>query len=85
MKYLFYRLFGNIVLLNDPIKNLIIVAIMGKIAFLKAYKIVGSFYAMDMIDGSIAGRVMHWIIRGAILGVEILLVRGIIGMLDYVK
>lgn len=52
-----YSLFDNILL------NYISMGVIGLIAFLISWNIVGSLYKQDIINGRVSGSVLHWIIR----------------------
>ena len=63
MKLLFEYITSSFSLLEDPIKNYIVLAIIGSIAFPIAYGVVGKLYRFGLIYGREAGHVLHWIIR----------------------
>lgn len=63
LKLAFEYLTESYSLLEDPTSNYIIMAIVGVLAFAIAYLIVGFLYDADMIDGSMIGNILHWIIR----------------------
>ena len=63
LKILFQYLTDSYALLENPVDNYIIMGVVGGIAFLVAYSIVGWFYDEDLISGSSAGSILHWIIR----------------------
>ena len=63
LKIAFEYLTDSYSLLENPIDNYIIMAVVGFAAYLIAYNIVGWFYHTDMIDGRGAGHILHWIIR----------------------
>lgn len=63
LKFLFEYLTDSYSLLENPINDYIIMAVVGLIAYRIAYQIVGWFYHADLIDGSMAGRFLHWVIR----------------------
>lgn len=63
LKMMFEYLTDSYSLLENPIDNYIIMAVVGFIAYLIAYNIVGWLYHTDMIDGRGAGHILHWIIR----------------------
>lgn len=63
LKLAFEYLTDSYSLLENPIDNYIIMAVVGFVAYLIAYNIVGWFYSADMIDGRGAGHILHWIIR----------------------
>lgn len=63
LKLLFEYLTDSYSLLENPIDNYIIMAVVGYAAYLIAYNIVGWFYHSDIIYGRGAGSILHWIIR----------------------
>lgn len=63
LKLAFEYLTDSYSLLESPIDNCIIMAVVGSVAYVIAYNIVGWFYHTDMIDGRAAGHILHWIIR----------------------
>lgn len=63
LKILFQYLTDSYALLENPVDNYIIMGVVGFIAFLIAYSIVGWFYGEHLISSSGAGSVLHWIIR----------------------
>ncbi len=66
MKILFEYLTHSFSLLDNPIDDYMAMAIVGVIAYMIAYSIVGKLYRYDIIDGRGAGRILHWIIRGIV-------------------
>ena len=63
MKFLFEYLTNSFSLLNNPLNNYIVMAVIGIIAYRIAYTLVGDLYCLDLIDGRGTGHVLHWIIR----------------------
>lgn len=63
MKYLFEYIVDSFSLLENPLDDYVIMAIIGTIAYGIAYSLVGKLYNYDIIDGRGAGHVLHWIIR----------------------
>ncbi len=63
LKFLFDYLTDSYSLLENPIDNYIIMAVVGVIAYMISYNIVGWFYHADLIDGYSAGHILHWIVR----------------------
>lgn len=63
LKLAFEYLTDSYSLLENPIDNYIIMAVLGFLAYLIAYRIVGWFYSTDIIDGRGAGHILHWMIR----------------------
>ena len=47
----------------EPISEYIILAFIGFLAFILAYKLVGNMYDADIISGSVLGSVFHWLLR----------------------
>lgn len=66
MKFLFTYLTDSFSLLENPIDDYVIMAVIGVIAYAIAYHLVGSLYRFDLIDGRGAGHFLHWIIRLAV-------------------
>lgn len=50
-------------LLENPLDDYVIMAIIGIVAYGIAYSLVGKLYHYDIIDGRGVGQIMHWIIR----------------------
>ena len=63
MKFLFAYLTDSFSLLENPILDCIVLAVIGEIAFRLAFDWIGDLYRMGIIDGRIAGHVLHWIFR----------------------
>ena len=63
LKLLFEFLTSSFSLSENPISNYIIMAVVGYIAFLLAFNIVGWFYYTDIIEGKGVGQILHWVIR----------------------
>jgi hypothetical protein len=72
---IFEDFFGKVTLVDDPIINLIIVAIVGKISHITSYRFVGSMYKLGAIDGKTTGSFWYWVVKGIIVGFQILLMR----------
>ena len=47
----------------EPWKEWLIIGIIGLIAYVVAFIIVGNMYDSDQINGSLAGSIFHWVIR----------------------
>lgn len=47
----------------EPWKEWLIIGIIGLIAYVVAFIIVGNMYDSDQINGSLAGSIFHWSIR----------------------
>lgn len=63
MKFLFEYLTDSFSLLENPLDDYFIMAIIGVIAYAIAYRLVGKLYSYDLIDGRGAGHFLHWFIR----------------------
>lgn len=63
LKLAFEYLTDSYSLLDNPLNNYMIMVVVGMIAYMIAYNIVGWFYRTDLIDGREAGHVLHWVIR----------------------
>lgn len=63
MKYLFEYITDSFSLLENPLDDYVVMAIIGIIAYGIAYGLVGRLYNYDIIDGRGAGHILHWIIR----------------------
>lgn len=63
LKFLFEYITNSYSLLKNPINNYIIMTVVGLIAYMIAYRIVGWFYHANLIGGSMPGKVLHWVIR----------------------
>lgn len=62
-KFIFERLTDPLGLPINPLYEYIILGIIGFTAYMVAYNKVGDMYRGGMINGSIAGSLLHWIIR----------------------
>ena len=60
LKILFQYLTDSYALLENPVDNYIIMGVVGGIAFLVAYSIVGWFYDEDLIVCSINGLINYF-------------------------
>lgn len=69
MKILFEYLTNSFSLLDNPIDDYMAMAIVGVMAYMIAYSIVGKLYRYDIIDGRGAGHIWHWIIRGIVFAI----------------
>lgn len=63
LKYLFEYIVDSFSLLENPLDDYVIMAIIGIIAYGIAYSLVGKLYSYDIIDGRGVGRIVHWMIR----------------------
>lgn len=63
LKTMFNYLIDSYSLSDSPLENYIQMLIIGCIALVIAYKLVGKLYVLDIIDGSMAGKFFHWFIR----------------------
>jgi hypothetical protein len=63
LKILFEYLTDSFSLLENPLDDYVIMAIIGVVAYIIAYSLVGKLYSYDLIDGRGAGHFLHWIIR----------------------
>lgn len=63
MKFLFEYITDSFSLLDNPFNDYYIMAIIGVIAYIIAFSLVGKLYRYDIIDGRGAGHFLHWIIR----------------------
>lgn len=67
MREILSFIFGK---LTDPLglplvwyKEWLILAAIGFIAYIIAFKFVGDLYRFDLIDGRTSGSILHWVIR----------------------
>ena len=63
MKYLFEYIADSFSLFENPLNNYVAMAIIGVIAYRIAYSLVGRLYILDIIDGRVAGHILHGSIR----------------------
>ena len=63
LKPIFELITGEFVLFGNVIYNYIAMGVVGVIAFMIAFTIVGKLYDEDMIPGSCIGSLIHWIVR----------------------
>ena len=63
LKPIFEWLNGNYNLFDNVLYNYVAMAIVGLLAFMVAWNIVGSLYRDDFISGRSAGSIIHWIVR----------------------
>lgn len=69
MKTLFRYFTDSFSLSENPINNYVLMAIVGFMSCIAAYLSVGKLYQIDFIDGSAAGRFLHWTIRAIVFAV----------------
>lgn len=62
-KFLFDYFTSSFSLFKDPINNYFAMAVVGIIAFLVAWNVVGKLYRSDIIEGRGIGSFLHWVIR----------------------
>ncbi len=67
LKVIFEYLTDSYSLLENPVQDMIVMAILGYLAYLIAYRVVGNLYHGGIIDGSGEGKIFHWIIRFVVL------------------
>ena len=63
MKILFKYFTDSFSLLENPINNYILMAIIVYVSYIAAYLLVGKLYQYDFIDGRGTGHFLHWMIR----------------------
>lgn len=63
LKVLFNYLTGSFSLLENPMNDYVLMAIIGFFSFIIAYSAVGWFYSNHFISGRSLGSVLHWLIR----------------------
>ena len=63
MKLIYEYFTNSLALLDNPIDNWMVMSIIGVLAYLIAFKVVGKLYIFDVISGRLAGHILHWIIR----------------------
>ena len=63
LKPIFEWLTGNYNLFDNVLYNYVTMAVVGFLAFMVAWKIIGSLYEHDLIRGSAAGSIIHWVVR----------------------
>lgn len=63
LKPIFEWLTGNYNLFINPLYNYVAMGIVGLLAFIIAWNVVGNLYDSDIINGSTAGSIIHWIVR----------------------
>ena len=47
----------------NPITEYIILAVIGMLAFILAFRLVGNMYDADVIGESVLGSIFHWVLR----------------------
>lgn len=67
LKLLFEYLTSTYSLVENPVNDLVLLGVIGSIAFSVSYRIVGWPYREDFILGSGVGSFMHWTIRFIVL------------------
>ena len=60
---IFEQITGNLNISESFIDNYIIIAIIGFVAFIVAYRLVGKMFNIGLITGRNSGSFFHWIIR----------------------
>ncbi|KJS86270.1 MAG: hypothetical protein JM58_07160 [Peptococcaceae bacterium BICA1-8] len=63
LKPIFEWLTGNYNLFDNVLYNYLAMAIVGLLAFVVAWIIVGSLYKNYLISGRRAGSIIHWVVR----------------------
>jgi hypothetical protein len=63
LKPIFELITGEYALFDNVLYNYVAMAVIGLIAFVVAFALVGKLYAADMIEGRGVGSLLHWIIR----------------------
>lgn len=84
LKLLFEYYTDSFSLLENPMNNLILMSIIGAISFACAWKAVNKLYTYDMIDGSLMGKIFHWIIRAIAFTIICLVVATMIRLYKWV-
>ena len=83
MKYLFEYITDSFSLFDNPLNNYVAMAIIGVIAYRIAYNLVGRLYIFDIIDGRVAGHILHWSIRLIVFAIIFYLVATTIRIYDW--
>lgn len=63
LKVIFEIFIDKFLLLDNPVHNYIIMAIVGFAVYMISYDVVGRLYSERLIEGRIIGHIVHWIIR----------------------
>ena len=63
LKLLFEYLTSPYTLVENPLHDCILLSVLGTIAFVISFRIVGCMYDSYLIEGSGAGSFFHWMIR----------------------
>ena len=62
-RFIFEQLTSQLTFALDPLSEYIIFALIGRVAYVLAYRFVGDLYWLDIIDGRFAGSSIHWVVR----------------------
>ena len=63
MKALFEYITDSYSLLENPVEDWVLMSVVGLLAYVIAYGVVGKLYHGGIISGRDAGHFLHWIIR----------------------
>lgn len=74
LKFLFEFVTEQFSLFENILYNYIAMVAVGFIAFSIAFRMVGTLYRLDIIDGKFIGSLLHWIIRLIVFVVLIMFV-----------
>lgn len=84
LKPIFELITGEFVLFGNVIYNYIAMGIVGVIAFVVAFTIVGKLYDEDMISGSCIGSLVHWIVRTLVFLVVFYILSVVIWLIKFI-
>lgn len=63
MKFLFEYITNSFTLIDNPLDDYVLMAIIGGVSFAIAYMLVGKLYGNKVISGRGIGHILHWVIR----------------------
>lgn len=73
-KFLFEFVTEQFTLFENIFCNYLAMAAVGVVAFSIAYRMIGTLYRLDIIDGRFMGSLLHWVIRLIVFVVLIMFV-----------
>lgn len=85
LKLAFEYLTNSYSLLKNPADDYVVMFVVGIITYLIAYGIVGWLYSNDFIDGSVAGKIFHWIIRFIVFIILYYIVATLIRIYNWIR
>ena len=89
MKDILNFIFQNITIFENPIFNILIIAIILSISFYTFFWIVGQLYDYGLISGWELGSLIHWLLRFSITFLLVIVIgtlsRLLISLMDFIN